>query len=178
MHTLDMLESFSMKGNPVTHPPLNYQTEGFPTLRNYWKRIDAAFTSGAFPSPSRKRESNNPRANDPLPPRGAGICELVGLSLKIFPREFAEDARLATKVGSASLIRGESRGEAVPAGPPRALLFVQPFQFSLFKVLLVCWFVIMFPLDAPGCIPVVVVSFTCMGVGSSFARIRREGRGR
>jgi hypothetical protein len=57
MHTLDMLESFSMKGNPVTHPPINYETEGFPTLRNYWKRIDAAFTSGASPSPSRKRAS-------------------------------------------------------------------------------------------------------------------------
>ena len=33
MHTLDVLESFSMTGNDIKNPPLNYDKEGFPTLR-------------------------------------------------------------------------------------------------------------------------------------------------
>jgi len=28
MHTLDTLESFSMKGNDIKNPPLNYDKEG------------------------------------------------------------------------------------------------------------------------------------------------------
>ena len=41
MHMLDVLESFSMVGNDIKNPPLNYDKEGFPTLRRYWKRIEA-----------------------------------------------------------------------------------------------------------------------------------------
>ena len=72
MNALDVLESFSLTGNPVGHPPVDYSTEGFPTLRKYWKRIAAAADSG--------------------------ICELPKMSLLCFPPEFCIDPMLAENV--------------------------------------------------------------------------------
>jgi Leucine-rich repeat (LRR) protein len=67
MHTLDVLESFSMEGNDIKNPPLNYDKEGFPTLRKYWKRIEAS--------------------------EKTGILELVNMSLLMFPPELALEPR-------------------------------------------------------------------------------------
>ena len=69
MHTLDVLESFSMTGNDIKNPPLNYDKEGFPTLRRYWKRIEAS--------------------------QKTGILELVDMTLLMFPPELALDVRYA-----------------------------------------------------------------------------------
>jgi len=69
MHMLDVLESFSMVGNDLKNPPLNYEKEGFPTLRRYWKRIEAS--------------------------EKTGILELVNMSLLLFPPELAMDERYA-----------------------------------------------------------------------------------
>lgn len=61
-----------LQGNPVGHPPVDYSTEGFPTLRKYWKRIASAELSG--------------------------ICELPSMSLQLFPPEFCFDPNLAENV--------------------------------------------------------------------------------
>lgn len=72
MHMLDTLESFSMKGNDIKNPPLNYDKEGFPTLRKYWKAIEASEKTGAL--------------------------ELVDMSLLMFPPELALDRRYANNI--------------------------------------------------------------------------------